>query len=332
MERWLTLSSFSIPIAIFISFASTGVTSFFSLFFSFLIIPFIELLLSPFQKNVPELYDEYNNRQNFYWMQEAVLFVNAILHLFFLAYFLFTIGKVNDLVTWFGHVVTMGISCGVLAINIAHEMGHRKEVSYQRFAQVLLGTSLYAHFFIEHNKGHHRHVSTPDDPASARLNEPVYFFLIRSIVGQWKSVWKLDPVLMQKFVSFEFVGVTLILGFFGIKVAFSFLLAAIGGILLLEVVNYIEHYGLQRNVNPSGRFEKVTPEHSWNSDHLLSRGVLFNLSRHSDHHAYANRPYPLLEHHNESPQLPSGYPGMMLLSLLPTLWFKFMNPRIPQVS
>lgn len=330
MERWLALSSFTIPLAIAFSFASTGAASFFSLVYAFFIIPFIEVLLPPFQRNVPELYDEYNNHKNFYWMQEAVLISNASLHLIFLIYFLLTIGSASDFVTWFGYVVTMGISCGVLGINIAHEMGHRKETSYQNFAKVLLGTSLYMHFLIEHNKGHHRHVSTPDDPASARLNEPVYVFVVRSIWGQWKSCWKLDSKMMKQFVSAQFVFVVIVLGIFGIKVTFSFLLAAFIGILLLEVVNYIEHYGLQRKVNPSGRYEKVTPVHSWNSDHLLSRGVLFNLSRHSDHHAYANRPYPLLEHHDESPQLPSGYPGMMLLSLFPPLWFKVMNPRIPQ--
>ena len=329
MERWLALSSFTIPISIIISFASSGVGSFCALFYAFLVIPFIEVLLPPFKRNVPKLYEEYSIKNNFYWMQEIVLISNAILHLSFLAYFLSSIGDEKDLVTWIGHVVTLAISCGSMGINIAHEMGHRKESYYQNFAKVLLGSSLYMHFFIEHNKGHHRLVSTPGDPASARRDESLYAFLIRSICGQWKSCWKIDRQMMKLFFSIEVFFVLTILAFFGPKVMFSFIIAAFGGILLLEAVNYIEHYGLERKLNPSGRFEKVTPVHSWNSDHLLSRGVLFNLSRHSDHHAFASRLYPLLEHHDESPQLPSGYPGMVLLSLFPPLWFKVMNPRIP---
>lgn len=236
------------------------------------------------------------------------------------------------MLTWAGHVVAMGISMGVLGINIAHEMGHRKEKFYQHFGQLLLGTSLYMHFYIEHNKGHHRFVSTPEDPASARRGENVYVFICRSIWGQWKSAWKLDPKMMKKFISLEVLLLGVIWGVFGVHTFFSFVLASFIGIFLLENVNYIEHYGLARAVNPSGRFEKVTPVHSWNSDHFFSRGVLFNLSRHSDHHAYANRPFPLLEHHDESPQLPTGYPGMMLLALFPLAWFKVMNPRLPKTQ
>lgn len=297
-----------------------------------MILPALELILPAYERNVPELYEEYNKKLNFYWMQEGVLFANATLHLLFLLYFLVNIQSVENQLTWLGHVVAMGISSGVLGINIAHEMGHRKESFYQNFGKVLLGTSLYMHFFIEHNKGHHRHVSTPQDPASARYNESVYRFIFRSISGQWKSCWKLDAKMMKQFISIEVTALCLILGIFGLKAFFSFILSAIIGILMLEVVNYIEHYGLARKVNPSGRFEKVTPVHSWNSDHLLSRGVLFNLSRHSDHHAYANRPFPLLEHHDDSPQLPTGYPGMMLVSLLPNIYFNLMNPKIEKLG
>lgn len=329
IERWLAVISITIPLAILVSFSSQGILSYFALIYGFGMIPILELFLPPFSRNTPVLYREYENRESFFFIQEGILFVNALSHLIFCLYFIFHINLDSGIFTWLGHVATMGLSMGVLGINVAHELGHRKEKSYQLLGQVLLATSLYLHFFIEHNKGHHRQVSTKEDPASARKNESVYTFAFRSIWGQWQSAWKLDSSLMKRFLSLEILMLCVIVGFFGMTTFISFLLAAIIGIALLETVNYIEHYGLTRKINPSGRYEKVTPVHSWNSDHFFSRGILFNLSRHSDHHAYANRPFPLLKHHDESPQLPTGYPGMMILALFPSLWFKVMNPRLP---
>jgi alkane 1-monooxygenase len=223
----------------------------------------------------------------------------------------------------------MGISCGVLGINVAHELGHRTSKAEQLMAKLLLITSCYSHFFIEHNKGHHRHVSTPNDPASAKLNQNLFSFWFISMFGSLTSSLKLDKNQIIKWKLIE-VMLVLITGLiFGIKPALSFLGAALIGALLLESVNYIEHYGLRRKVLKSGRFEKVTPQHSWNSDHPIGRLILFNLSRHSDHHANINRKYQVLRSfQKDSPQYPTGYPGMILLSLIPPLWYQVMNKEV----
>jgi alkane 1-monooxygenase len=202
------------------------------------------------------------------------------------------------------------------------------------------------HFFTEHNKGHHKRVATPEDPSSARYGEPVYTFYFRTIIMSYLSAWYIanDEVkkkgkavlsLYNEMIQFQliqvaFVGV--IWYFFGGLVTVYFLAAALIGILLLETVNYIEHYGLQRKQIAEGKYERALPVHSWNSDHVIGRIMLFELSRHSDHHYLASRKYQVLRHHDNSPQMPTGYPGMIILSLVPPLWFYVMNKRIKKIK
>jgi alkane 1-monooxygenase len=208
-------------------------------------------------------------------------------------------------------------------------------------SKMLLLTTLYMHFFIEHNRGHHKNVSTDEDPASSRLGEIVYFFYFRSIYGSFISAWKLESERLKRLkfsfwsfknemIVYQFLQASLILVifyFFGMETTLFFLISATIGILLLETVNYIEHYGLRRKKKEKG-YERTLPIHSWNSNHPVGRMVLLELSRHSDHHYIASRKYQILRHFNESPQMPTGYPGMLILSLFPPLWFKVMNPRI----
>ena len=198
------------------------------------------------------------------------------------------------------------------------------------------------HFIIEHNKGHHKRVATPEDPSSARQNEWVYSFYLRTIIFSYFSAWHIandetrkkgKPVFswqneMVQFTFIQIAFIALILYFFGWLVTLYFIAAALIGILLLETVNYIEHYGLQRRSTGDGKYERAMPEHSWNSDHVIGRLMLFELSRHSDHHYLASRKYQVLRHHDNAPQMPTGYPGMMILSLLPPAWFFVMNRRI----
>ena len=224
----------------------------------------------------------------------------------------------------------MGINCGVIGINIAHELGHRSKWYEIVFAKALLVSSLYYQFYIDHNKGHHKYVSTPDDPASARLNEPLYTFLVRSIIGTFKSSWKIDKSETIKGLFFELILTGIITFTFGLEGTLYFICSATIGFILLECVNYLEHYGLERKKNPSGRYEKITPKHSWNSNHLIGRGVLFNLSRHSDHHYKSSKKYQILDYHDISPQVPFGYPTSMVMSFFPPLWFKVMNQHIPE--
>lgn len=242
-----------------------------------------------------------------------------------------------------GKISGMGICCGVVGINLGHELGHR-QTDFERFlAKCLLLTSMYMHFFIEHNRGHHNRVATDEDPATARRGEILYLFWLRSITFGFLSAWQLEKERLQKmgrsvfsirnemiqYIIIQIAFVGLIYFIFGFKGMVAFLLAALIGALLLETVNYIEHYGLQRSKNSeTGEYEKVFPTHSWNSDHMLGRLLLFELTRHSDHHYLANRKYQVLRHFDESPQMPFGYPSMIILATMPPLWFFIMHKHI----
>lgn len=242
-------------------------------------------------------------------------------------------------VEWAGMTLSMGTSCGILGINAAHELGHRRKKSEQNMAKALLLTSLYCHFFIEHNRGHHARVATEADPASSRYGEWLYTFIPRSMVGGWMSAWELERERlsarkarvfswqneMLRLQVLQLAFCALILAVFGPAGLAGFILVALMGGILLETVNYLEHYGLEREVMEDGRPERVLPIHSWNSNLPLGRYLLFELSRHSDHHAHARRKYQTLRNFDYAPQLPTGYPGMMVLAWMPPLWFAVMH-------
>jgi alkane 1-monooxygenase len=243
-----------------------------------------------------------------------------------------------------GVVATVGISCGAFGINVAHELGHRRERAHQWGAWLLLLSTHYMHFFVEHNRGHHRRVATPDDPASARRGETLYTFLPRSIVGSWRSAWSLEAErlaaldrspwawdnLVLRFAVVQLAAAAAALAAFGPLALGAWLVASLGGIVLLETVNYVEHYGLSRSRAEHGGWERVRPVHSWNSNRPMGRIFLFELTRHADHHANATRPYPVLRHHDEAPELPMGYPAMVLLALVPPLFMAVMDGRLDQ--
>jgi alkane 1-monooxygenase len=238
---------------------------------------------------------------------------------------------------------------GGIGITVAHELGHKKTFIEKLFAKIILMTVCYMHFYIEHNKGHHVWVATDRDPATSRKNEVLYAFLPRTIIGGFLSAWRTESNRLQRIGINKWniqnnmlwfmilpilfcVLLTLILsvatGILSGQVPVFFFLQSLFGVILLEVVNYIEHYGMRRKEIAPGRFERVNPLHSWNASQLLSNFFLFQLQRHADHHAHANRPYQVLRHFEESPQLPQGYPAMMLLALVPPLWFRVMNKRL----
>ncbi|MBK9287726.1 MAG: alkane 1-monooxygenase [Flavobacteriales bacterium] len=219
---------------------------------------------------------------------------------------------------------------------------HRRLRWERDLARTLLLSSLYMHFIIEHNRGHHARVATPDDPASARQNEPLYAFWFRSVVFSFLSAWWIEIDRLRKdgrspfglgneMIRFLAIEATLVAGIallFGSTALWCFMGAATIGVLLLETVNYIEHYGLRRRLSESGNYQRVQHVHSWNSDLLPGRLMLFELTRHSDHHYKASKKYQVLRSLDMGPQLPTGYPGMMLLSLVPPLWFKVVNPIV----
>lgn len=318
-----------------VAFSTTGWLTFLPILFSFVFIPLAELVLPPCKSvSATEPGPEYN----------ILLYSVVPIQYGLLLLFLLSMSEPVGTFTAAGRVLSMGLLCGVYGINVAHELGHRKKRSEQIMAQMLLLTSVYQHFFIEHNRGHHKRVGTPEDPATARKGENVYRFWLRVIPQSFLSAWNLEKGRLKRIgisiwshqnqmIRFLLVQLTFVLSVFlvfGIKVTAFFLVAAGIGIVLLETINYIEHYGLMRNKISDASYERVQPIHSWNSDHLMGRYLLFELTRHSDHHSNSQKPYPTLESRENASQLPTGYPAMMLLSLAPPLWFKVMDHRLPK--
>lgn len=238
-------------------------------------------------------------------------------------------------------VVTAGVANGV-GINTAHELGHKTNALERWLARIALAPVAYGHFFIEHNKGHHRNVATPEDPASSRMGETFWAFLPRTVIGSVRSAWRIEAERLRRqgkrvwsmdndnlqswaMTAVVFGALTLWLG----PWALAFLVVqAVLGFSLLEVVNYIEHYGLLRRKLADGRYERCQPRHSWNSNHVVTNLFLYQLQRHSDHHANPTRRYQALRHFDDSPQLPSGYAALLIVAYFPPLWFRLMDPRV----
>ena len=231
---------------------------------------------------------------------------------------------------WLGAVVTTGIACGMYGLNVGHELCHRNSRQGRIAALILMATSLYPHFLLEHTRGHHRHVATPMDPATAQLGQWVYGFWVQSVIGGFRSAWSID----HKHVLRVWSPTLLVIGGVGFicggSALFSWICSAVIGIGLLETVNYLEHYGLTRKKMPNGKYERPAPQHSWNANHPLGRALLFELTRHSDHHAYPGRQYQVLRSHENAPRLPSGYPGMILCALVPPVFCGLMNHHLEQ--
>jgi alkane 1-monooxygenase len=225
--------------------------------------------------------------------------------------------------------LSVGIATGGAGITIAHELGHRRARFDRLLSRVLLVTVSYGHFTIEHNRGHHVRVATPEDPASARYGEAFWAFLPRTLVGSLRHAWQLDrrEVLWSWLATFC-VAAGLGIAFGPWAVAFFFGQSAMA-VTLLEAVNYVEHYGLQRTRLADGRYERPAACHAWDAYGWLSNAFLVHLQRHADHHVHPTRPYAALQPQADSPQLPMGYPGMVPLAFLPPLWFAVMNPRVP---
>src|ERR1044071_8209110 len=243
-----------------------------------------------------------------------------------------------------GLALSVGMLGGV-GINTAHEMGHKKDELERWLAKVTLAQTLYGHFYIEHNRGHHVRVATPEDPASSRFGESFYQFWPRTVVGSVRSAWNIEKrryarkkqhpfrlgndVLNAWLMSAVLWGA--LIAWLGIGIAPYLLIQAVVGFSLLEVVNYMEHYRMLRQKGGSGdrqRYERVDPSHSWNSNNIATNVLLYHLQRHSDHHANPTRRYQTLRDYQESPVLPTGYAGMILLALVPPLWRRVMDKRV----
>jgi alkane 1-monooxygenase len=334
------LIAYLLPLSAFAGIYLKGAFSPGAFYVAFVIIPLLEQIIPKSSQNLPEPDELTQTRKKLF---DVLLYLNLPLLYTLLFYYAHTL--LHTPLSWAemaGLTLNVGIVTGAIGINVGHELGHRNTPHEQWMAKALLLPALYMHFIIEHNRGHHKNVSTDLDPASARKGQSLYAFWWQSVTGAYRNAWQLEaerlsrtgksPLsLSNEMIQFSLIqlgwllGISLLSGGFLLPFALA---TAIIGALLLETVNYIEHYGLRRQQLPSGLYEPVSPRHSWNSDHELGRIFLYELTRHSDHHYKATRKYQILRHFDESPQLPLGYPGSMLTALIPPLWFHLMHPNL----
>lgn len=239
--------------------------------------------------------------------------------------------------------VAIGMSTGSQGITFAHELGHSRSRADRALGWALMASVLYVHFMVEHYRGHHVRAATPDDPASARRGESLWRFLPRTLAGSWRSAWQLEAQrLAQQHRSWwrsallwatlaQAAGLMALTLAFGLPALVFWLVQAVHAVWLLETINYIEHYGLERRV-VDGRREAFGASHAWNADHLLSNSLTANLQRHADHHLHAWKPYASLASRDDAPQLPTGYAGCIWLAMWPRAWFASMEPRLRRAS
>ena len=336
------LFAYTIPVSTLISFSSLGVGTYSAVFYAFVVIPILDVLFGSDNANLSdERIESKKINKIFDWM----LYINLPI-VYCLMFYGFTQVLNNDysLFEMTGMCLSAGILLATNGINVAHELCHRKNYFERALGKALFLPCLYMHFYIEHNFGHHINVGTPEDGATAKYKQSVYSFWITSVTKQYLDSWKKQLYLLKnKKKSFFSINndmlwyhifqpsylVLLFLLFSG-KVFVFGLISGVISFLFLECINYIEHYGLRRFKTSSGRYERVQAHHSWNSNHNVGRIVLYELTRHSDHHFKASKKYQILDCHDEAPQLPFGYPASILLSLAPPLWFYIVNPLVPE--
>jgi alkane 1-monooxygenase len=309
---------------------------------AFVVIPLLDQIVGPDSKDPPDNALPVLEDAPFYRWITYLYLPNQYLSLVFACWLWSGGGWLSmTLVGKLGLMTTVGI-VGGLAINTAHEWGHKRVAAEKWLSKVALAQTCYGHFFVEHNRGHHVRVATAEDPASSRMGESLYRFIPRSVIGGLRSAWCIESKKYARIgksrwtpkndvLNAWLLSVVLFAGlgmWFGPVVLPWLIGQAIVGFCLLEAVNYLEHYGLQRQKRPDGRYVQVAPSHSWDVNTLTADRFLFHLQRHSDHHTHPFRRYQALRHNEEAPQLPYGYSTMLLLAVCPPLWRRVMDPRV----
>ena len=333
------LMSYTIAIVTIVGILLGGGYAYMTVIYAFVFIPALEMLL---KESNEEMSDEVKKNRSMDIFFDILLYLNIplVFSIFFLSLNLLLYSSSSFEIV--GIIASTSIMMATNGINVAHELGHRKSFFSRTCSKLLLMPSQYMHFYIEHNFGHHVNVGTAEDPATAKYKQSLYSFWITSVIGQYIGAWKLQLKLlkiskykffsikndMMFYVIFQLMFIYLIYFNYGITVTIYSLIISVISFLFLETINYIEHYGLSRKKDENGRYERVKTIHSWNSNHVVGRLVLYELTRHSDHHFISSKKYQVLESIDESPQLPYGYPTSILLSMVPPLWFKIMNPRV----
>ncbi|CAB4901486.1 unannotated protein [freshwater metagenome] len=343
-KRWAWLLGLFIPVSPFVAWGLVEATGLGILWWLgpvlvFAVMPVMDTLIGTDAENPPDRVLAWLEQDRYYrWVTYA--YVPLQYASLVLACVLWASGDLG-VVEAIGLAATVGCVSG-FAINAAHELGHKRDAAEKWLSKVALAQTGYGHFFVEHNRGHHVRVATPEDPASSRLGQGFWSFLPRTVYGSATSSWHLESERFRRLGTSRWtlrndllnawgmtvVGFVVLVAIFGIGIAPYLLLQGVIGFSLLEVVNYLEHYGLVRQRKDDGRYERTRPEHSWNSNNVASNVFLFHLQRHSDHHAHPTRRYQALRHFEEAPQLPSGYATMILLALFPPVWRRVMDPRV----
>lgn len=344
-KRYLWLLSLSVPLVpilsvwLYFQLGQNPIVTLLPVFYSYFLIPTLDMIIGEDHSNPPAEIVEKMAEDNYY---RILLLISVPLFWAALLASAWLVGT-QDLPWWaiLATVVSAGYTSGT-AITVGHELGHKPHKTDKFFALLANAVSGYGHFCVEHNRGHHTWVATPEDPASARFNESVYAFARRELPGALKrgfeherermgkkglSFWHWRNETLQGYAVTIFANICLIIAFGWIMVPFLLLHNFIGWYALTQA-NYVEHYGLKRQKKENGRYEPCQPHHSWNTNHVVSNLMLFHLQRHSDHHANPMRPYQSLRNFEDLPRLPSGYPGTFLLASIPPLWFKIMNPKV----
>ena len=333
------LMSYSIALMAFIGISLGGFYNYLAVVFTFIFIPILETIV---KKSDEEYTEEEKKSRLLDPFFDLLLYLNIpiVFGIFFFSLdkLAFT-SSVSDII---GIILSASIVMATNGINVGHELGHRKSIIARTCSKLLYLPCQYMHFYIEHNFGHHINVATPDDPATARYKQTLYSFWITSVVRTYFSAWeiqlKLLKVSKRNFFSikndmvfytlFQITFLAFVYYNFGLYLTLLSVLMSVISFLFLETINYVEHYGLLRKKEPSGRYERVKPHHSWNSNHTIGRIVLYELTRHSDHHFKSSKKYQVLESLDDCPHLPYGYPTSILLSFIPPLWFSIMNPLV----
>ena len=333
------LMSYSIALMAFIGISLGGFYNYLAVVFTFIFIPILETIV---KKSDEEYTEEEKKSRLLDPFFDLLLYLNIpiVFGIFFFSLdkLAFT-SSVSDII---GIILSASIVMATNGINVGHELGHRKSIIARTCSKLLYLPCQYMHFYIEHNFGHHINVATPEDPATARYKQTLYSFWITSVVRTYVSAWeiqlKLLKVSKRNFFSikndmvfytlFQISFLAFVYYNFGLYLMLLSILMSVISFLFLETINYVEHYGLLRKKEPSGRYERVKPHHSWNSNHTIGRIVLYELTRHSDHHFKSSKKYQVLESLDDCPHLPYGYPTSILLSFIPPLWFSIMNPLV----
>ena len=320
---------------------STGLHVFwwFGPLFAFGVIPILDTLIGDDRDNPPEAVVPHLERERYY---RLIVYLATLVE--YVAFFACVWIVGTHALAWYDYVgfaLSLGAATGI-SINTAHELGHKTDRFERWLAKITLAPVAYGHFYVEHNRGHHVRIATAEDPASARYGESFWAFLPRTVTGSIRSAWRLEKARLERLGHSPWTwrnevlhawAMTVVVWGIAIamagKVVIPFLvIQAVYGASLLEVVNYVEHYGLGRRKLPNGRYERCTPQHSWNSNHVVTNLFLYQLQRHADHHANPTRSYQALRHFDDSPQLPAGYATMILFAYVPPLWYRVMNPRV----